>query len=247
MTSYLLLGCVVLLTHFLEGITGFGCTVLALPFAILLIGTKQAVPVLLFLAPCWQSISSGSIASASFGASSPRSWRLSGSAFPLGFLRSAISTRTCCAGSSVHSWSSWQCAGCFYVVSLNESRLPKWVLNLLLVAGGFIHGVFSSGGPLVVIYARNALVDKSNFRATISMFWLSLNTVMLVQGVAWSDDAANLENHRRQARHFWAIGALAGNWAHRHIKDRYFSQIVYGVLLVSGLFMFRDRMTYGSK
>ena len=49
MSSYFLLGWVVLITHFLEGITGFGCTVLALPFAILLVGTKQAVPVLL---PC---------------------------------------------------------------------------------------------------------------------------------------------------------------------------------------------------
>jgi len=37
---------------------------------------------------------------------------------------------------------------------------------------------------------------------------------------------------------FLLVGAIGGNWAHRHIKDRYFSQIVYSVLLVSGLFMF---------
>ena len=37
---------VILITHFLEGITGFGCTVLALPFCIMLTGIKTAKPVL---------------------------------------------------------------------------------------------------------------------------------------------------------------------------------------------------------
>ena len=46
----LLFGMVVLITHFLEGITGFGCTVLALPFCIMLVGIKAAVPVLVILA-----------------------------------------------------------------------------------------------------------------------------------------------------------------------------------------------------
>ena len=82
-------------------------------------------------------------------------------------------------------------------------------------------------------------MDKSNFRATISMLWLSLNTVMLVQGVASGRMTPEIWKIIGICLPFLGIGALAGNWAHRHIKDRYFSQIVYGVLLVSGLFMFR--------
>ena len=46
----LLVGFIVLVTHCLEGITGFGCTVLALPFIALLLGIKTAVPVLMVLA-----------------------------------------------------------------------------------------------------------------------------------------------------------------------------------------------------
>ncbi len=42
----LLLGLVVLITHFLEGVTGFGCTIIAMPFAILLVGIDIAKPVL---------------------------------------------------------------------------------------------------------------------------------------------------------------------------------------------------------
>jgi len=49
-TRVLLVGLIVLLTHCLEGITGFGCTVLALPFVAMLLGIKTAVPVLVVLA-----------------------------------------------------------------------------------------------------------------------------------------------------------------------------------------------------
>lgn len=48
--SVVLFGIVVLATHFMEGITGFGCTVLALPFCIALAGINVAVPVLIVLA-----------------------------------------------------------------------------------------------------------------------------------------------------------------------------------------------------
>ena len=94
------------------------------------------------------------------------------------------------------------------------------------------------GGPLVVIYAKKVLPDKSNFRATISMLWLSLNSVMLVQNVVSGRMTAQIWEIIAVCLPFLLGGALAGNWAHRHIQDKYFSQLVYSVLLVSGGFMF---------
>jgi uncharacterized membrane protein YfcA len=44
-----LFGIVVLMTHFVEGLTGFGSTALALPFCVMLVGVKTAVPVLIIL------------------------------------------------------------------------------------------------------------------------------------------------------------------------------------------------------
>lgn len=240
MSSYVLLGCVVLVTHFLEGITGFGCTVLALPFAIMLVGTKQAVPVLLFLALLlaayivaidwkkivWKEFSrivlfvgmGLPIGIFAFGALNETVLR-----YILGAFMIAVAVRGLLT----------------YLINLNENRLPGWALKLLLAAGGFIHGVFSSGGPLVVIYAKKVLPDKSNFRATISMLWLTLNTAMLVQSVASGRMTPQTWEIIAVCLPFLIGGALAGNWAHRHIKDKYFSQLVYGVLLVSGFFMFR--------
>ena len=45
-----LFGLIVLATHFIQGITGFGCAVLAMPFCILLTGIDTARPVLTVLA-----------------------------------------------------------------------------------------------------------------------------------------------------------------------------------------------------
>lgn len=240
MTSYVMLGCVVLLTHFLEGITGFGCTVLALPFAILLVGTKQAVPVLLVLALMLAAyivwIDRQRIVWREFGRIVL--WVALGlpvglfafGAFDEGVLRSIL------GGFMVLVAVRGLLAK---VLTLDEKHVPGWVLRLMLIAGGFFHGAFSSGGPLVVIYARHALPHKSHFRATISLLWLSLNSVMLAQGVISGRMTAEIWEIIGVCVPFLVVGALAGNWAHRHIQDRYFSQIVYGVLFASGLFMFR--------
>jgi len=40
-------GIIVFLSFTMEGITGFGCTALALPFCTLLVGVKLSVPVLM--------------------------------------------------------------------------------------------------------------------------------------------------------------------------------------------------------
>jgi uncharacterized membrane protein YfcA len=240
MTSYLLMGCVILFSHFLEGITGFGCTVLALPFAIMLVGTKQAVPVLmslaLMLALYIVIVSRKKIVW-------PEYFKIIGFAslgLPIGMATfSYVNESVLKAILGVFMVVVSLRGLLSFVVNLNETKLPQWVLNTLLAVGGFIHGVFSSGGPLVVIYARKALPDKSNFRATVSLLWLTLNTVMLTQGVISGRMTPEILEIIAVCVPFFIVGALSGNWAHTHIKDRYFSQIVYVVLLISGLFMFK--------
>ena len=240
MSSYFLLGCVVFVTHFLEGITGFGCTVLALPFAIMLIGTHQAVPVLLFLglllALYIVIIDLKQVVWKEFF----KIVMLVGLGLPIGLLtftylnEAALKTilGVFMIGVSIRGLLTFSKPPA-------ASSLPKWVLDILLMLGGFIHGVFASGGPLVVIYAKKALPDKSHFRATICMLWVTLNTVMFGRNLLTGVMTAQIWEIIGICMPFLIAGSLAGNWAHHHIKDKYFTQTVYGVLLVSGLFMFR--------
>jgi uncharacterized membrane protein YfcA len=53
-------------------------------------------------------------------------------------------------------------------LSQGIKRLPYFAL---LIIGGIVHGMFSTGGPLVVIYASRTLPDKGQFRATLCLLW----------------------------------------------------------------------------
>ncbi|MGL5084437.1 MAG: sulfite exporter TauE/SafE family protein, partial [Clostridium sp.] len=47
--------------------------------------------------------------------------------------------------------------------------------NILIFFGGVVHGAFSCGGPLVVVYATKNIKDKTSFRATLCALWSTLN------------------------------------------------------------------------
>ena len=44
----------------------------------------------------------------------------------------------------------------------------------MILAAGVIHGMFVSGGALLVIYASSALKKKEEFRATMAMLWVTI-------------------------------------------------------------------------
>ena len=48
-------------------------------------------------------------------------------------------------------------------------ELPDLALDLILLLAGVIHGMFVSGGPLLIVYAVKKLPEKNQFRTTVSM------------------------------------------------------------------------------
>ena len=68
-------------------------------------------------------------------------------------------------------------------------------MKLLLFCGGIIQGAFGTGGPFVVIYSSKALPDKKVFRVTLSLLWLSMNSIRLLKwgicGELWNRELGN--------------------------------------------------------
>ena len=60
---------------------------------------------------------------------------------------------------------------------------PKPVLLAILLIAGIIHGMFVSGGALLVIYMASVIEEKGEFRATISAVWTVLDGYLLVTQV----------------------------------------------------------------
>jgi uncharacterized protein len=236
--QFILFGVVVLATHFLEGITGFGCTALALPFCILIVGIKLAVPTLVILA--WilalyiVIIDFKNIVWKEF----LRIISFVGIGLPIGMVIYSYLPETLLKKLLgvlmiiVALRGLYLCFG-----GTSKLKLNPIVLNIILFFGGIIHGAFGTGGPFIIIYAANAIPKKSNFRATLCALWLTLNTVIITKNIATGAINRNVLILLLVCLPFLFAGMLIGNKAHNKVDDKLFIRLVYAVLLLSGIFM----------
>lgn len=253
-TRFLLVGIIVFVTHALEGITGFGCTVLALPFVAMLLGVKVAVPVLAVLA--W--ILAGYIVFASWKNIVWKEYFFIvvhvGIGLPLGMLLFKYLPENALKGLLALFMIGVGTQGVRKIrkerasipphASRPDSAAKTPLMRGILFLGGVIHGALVSGGPFVVIYASKALPNKSLFRVSLCLLWLTMNTIWMIQYSLFDRQGWTPEIG-------WALivtvpflitGMLFGDWLHHYVKERHFRLTVYGVLLASGIILMYDVM-----
>ena len=118
-----------------------------------------------------------------------------------------------------------------------ETPVPGWVSTGSVFMAGMVHGIYASGGPLLVYAANKMKLSKSAFRSTLSAVWLIMNVFLSgAYAVAGAIDAASLRTS------FYLLpplilGVLLGEALHRHISERKFQIIVFLLLLLSGVFI----------
>lgn len=241
----LLSGVVVLVTHTLEAITGFGCTALAMPFVTALLGIKMGVKTLTVIA--WLLavyiviknhkdinfkqffiICSGMILGLPVGMYIFR-------AFNNENLKIFLAIFICIV-------SIYQLVLMFknkdnqtQTKSLN--KIQKILYFVLLFFAGIVHGIFSSGGPLVVLYAKTQLTDKKSFRATLCLLWATLNTIILATYFIEGSFDGETALVTTKLIPFLLAGIFFGNILHEKVNERVFSFLVFSMLLITGLFM----------
>ena len=232
---------VVLATHMLEGITGFGSTVLALPFLSLLTGLKNSIPML--CAVGW--VMSLYLVIRSWRAFQWQEFRFILLWAGLGLAPGMLLYEYLPAN---HLCVILGCAmivigldGCRKCYRRNGEVRPagrNWLMRALLFCGGIIQGAFGSGGPFVIIYAARALPKKSLFRVTLSLLWFIMNSIRMcvwtVQGTVWNREIGLLI---LAALPFMVIGVLIGDHLHRKVNQFYFRVCVYMVLWIAGAVM----------
>lgn len=227
---------VVIFAHFLEGITGFGSTALSMPALAILLGIDVAKPVLtlytwllcaVLLARAWRQ--------ADFRACGRMLLVLAAGLVPGIALYNRLPGRALMAALAAFmilvsarglliSFGLWKCRP--------MRELPALAILLL---GGVLHGAFSSGGPLIVLYAAERIPDKSRFRATMLTIWLTLNTAILAQMALAGQLTLEVGRFSLWGLPALIAGTLLGDFAHRRIRDAAFSKLMYLVLLTSGI------------
>lgn len=121
------------------------------------------------------------------------------------------------------------------LASPGDRVLPAPIRVTLLVLGGVAHGLFGTGGPLIVYVVRRQLADKAAFRATLSILWLTLNCALLVNFIAlgkYTDATPPLAAAFAIAL---APGLYLGEKLHHALAPARFERVVWIVLLVAGL------------
>ncbi|WP_028968116.1 sulfite exporter TauE/SafE family protein [Spongiibacter tropicus] len=107
-----------------------------------------------------------------------------------------------------------------------------WTRSWMLVAG-ITHGLFASGGPLLVYALTGTQLSKSAFRATLISVWLSLNGLLTV---VFALDGSLLPALPRIGMMLPVLlaGVVIGEFLHHRVNENRFKQLVYTLLLLTG-------------
>lgn len=115
---------------------------------------------------------------------------------------------------------------------------PNWVTRGLTALAGVTHGLFASGGPLLVYALAGLPLDKATFRITLIVVWLVLDTGL---SVAFTMDG-RLQPVLPLVLAYLpvlALGLWLGERLHHRVREEQFRLGIYVLLLVCGALLLR--------
>jgi uncharacterized membrane protein YfcA len=113
--------------------------------------------------------------------------------------------------------------------------LSPFATRAALLSAGVIHGLFSSGGPLLVYALGRRPIPKAVFRATLSSVWLVMGTGLTVAYAATGRVGRDTLLASAALVPVLGLALLAGEWAHRRLDETRFRRVVYVVLAAAGI------------
>ena len=123
----------------------------------------------------------------------------------------------------------------FQLVKPAEGSLSRAPRIALLVIGGIAHGLFGTGGPMIVYVVRRRLPDKRAFRATLAVLWLVLNLALVINFASAGLYVAPVDTTLLVLAVTILPGLLLGDFIHHKLDANRFERAVWLLLLAAGL------------
>lgn len=260
MAKHIAFWLVVLVTNIIQGITGFAGTILAMPPSIMLVGYNTAKPILNVL-----GILAGIFVFCTHG--KHVNWKefgkivvvmtigifggigikaiLHGDMSPLYIVLGVFVIVLAVQGmwkqmkaekrekAETMGISTSEAAG-----TTSGSKALTTVGNYALLLGsGVVHGIFVSGGPLLIAYLSKVIKDKVSFRATISTVWIVLNSIILVDDLRAGLWNMGLLKEQLIVLPFFLAGMFIGSKLYSKMNQSVFMKLTYVLLFISGVIL----------
>lgn len=113
---------------------------------------------------------------------------------------------------------------------------PTWWQPLWTFLAGITHGLFASGGPLLVYSLNTKGIPKAQFRATLVSVWFGLNLSYTIVMLAQQKVQPVLPQIAAYIPVI-ALSIFAGSFLHDKVSNQGFRKVIYGLLIVAGLSM----------
>lgn len=114
--------------------------------------------------------------------------------------------------------------------SENQRELHVAVRVGAFIGSGIMHGIYATGGPMLVYVLGRMNLDKSAFRTTLMVVWMAFNLVLIA-------DYARVGMLGIESVYLLpavVAGVAVGEVLHARVDHRRFELIVFAVLAVSG-------------
>lgn len=238
--TQLYFGIVTMLTQVIEALAGFGATAIGLPFAVAFMPTGDASAMLNVNA----FIVTILVTAMNFKKINWREYRrivpLIIPFLPIGFF----------VGSSLKSYDmilkillgavivfvAGRYLICTYVKKTAPAALRPAAQFAALFSGAVIHGIFTTGGPLVTLYTANKIPEKGEFRATMCAVFTTVNIVVISYRLFFAEMFTPfVVSTLLVSLPFLAAGFLVGICLHKRIHNNTFSKLVHFILLLGGM------------
>ena len=102
-----------------------------------------------------------------------------------------------------------------------------------LLGAGLIHGIYASGGPMLVYAIGREGLTKKVFRSTLSMVWIVLNVILVARFLLAGDYDREAGLDILLLVPTVPLGILLGEWVHHRIDERRFRMAVLALLVAA--------------
>jgi len=120
---------------------------------------------------------------------------------------------------------------------LPTMKIHKYAQYAFVVLGGFVHGLFSTGGPFIIMGYRDFFANKTELRASMAAMFFVGNIIRIAQD-SWMGGQA----FTTSLTYWWMglpviLAAVLGYRVHKVISDTTFKTLMNVIMVVIGFIL----------